>query len=87
MPERNRKMSNLPKLILMRAVEIWDNSAEIITLEEAKYRVDFDNYTLVVVEDKVVKSYDELVQLASQEPYKDREFLNVTLILDFPDGG
>ncbi len=80
-------MSKLPKLRVMTAFETWDPAEETISLEEAKYRIDFDTFTLVAIEDQVVRSYDELVQLASQDCYKGKEFLNVVLIYDLVDGG
>ena len=41
---------------------------------------------LVIIEGQVVSSYDDFVKLCSQEPYKDKDFLKVSL---FPvaDGG
>ena len=42
----------------------------------------------VFVEGYRVNSYDELVQLAAQESYRDQKFLEVMILCDaLPDGG
>jgi len=42
---------------------------------------------MVMVEGSLVRSYEELVQIASQDDYRDREFLNVELLPMFVLGG
>lgn len=54
-------------------------SEDILELEQAKTRLRFDGWA-VLIEGKKVRSYDELYQLATQDNYKDREFLQVVLI-------
>ncbi len=49
-------------------------------VEQAKYRFRYGDEVLVFVEGHLVNSYEELVQLASQDDYKDREFLEVVLL-------
>ena len=41
---------------------------------------------LVIVERQAINSYDDFVQLCSEEPYKDKEFLRIQL-LPVIDGG
>jgi len=41
---------------------------------------------MVMLEESIVHSYEQLVQLASQDEYKDKEFLKVEL-LPPPIGG
>ena len=52
---------------------------EICELEQAKSRLSFDGWS-VMVEGKQVRSYDELHQLACQEKFRDREFLQVVVL-------
>ena len=40
-----------------------------------------------MVEGSLVRSYEELVQLASQDDYQDKEFLEVELLLTSIVGG
>jgi len=52
---------------------------EIRGFEEAKTLL--SNWgVLVVVEGQVINSYDELVKLAGQDSYKNKEFLKVELL-------
>ena len=60
---------------------------DICELEQARYRFSYGSGVVVMVEGQVVNSYDELVQLAAQDKYKDREFLEVVLIVDLVAGG
>jgi len=55
--------------------------------EQAKYRFSYGDDVLVMVEGHLVRSYEELVQLASQDEYRDREFLEVELLLTAVGGG
>ena len=47
---------------------------------QAKYRFSYGGDVLVMVEGNLVRSYEELVQLASQDEYRDRELLEVELL-------
>ena len=80
-------MSKLPKLKL----KMTDGHEEIHDLEEAKniypdWRFNHGFETTVLVEGQAVNSYEELVQLATQDKYKDKKFLEVVL-LSFIGGG
>ena len=59
---------------------------EILDIEQARYLVHANAH--VVVEGQRINSYDELVQLASQDGYKNREFLEVVLLpIEVAGGG
>ena len=81
-------MPELPKL----KVKWWSlGSAEEETtcdFEQAKDIV-FGNSPAVLVfaEGKMINSYEELVQLAAQDQHKDKQTLNVTLLVSEIGGG
>ena len=77
-------MSRLPKLKLKDSPGYW--SKEKRNLEQAKDFFNFNPPYLVIVDGQVVISYEELVQLAAQERYKDKEFLEVE-VLPIQGGG
>ncbi len=68
-------MSRFPKLKVTHWVD-GQPSQEILDFEQAPYFL-FNYDVLVAVEGEVMRSYEELVQLASQDRYKDRDFLEV----------
>lgn len=68
-------MSRLPKL----RVKMPDGREEIRGFEEAKTLFS-DWQMLVVVEGRLINSYDGLVKLAGQNSYQNKESLKVTLI-------
>jgi hypothetical protein len=70
-------MSQLPKIKIMLPAGYPDEDA--FELEQARYRLNFDS-GMILVERQKVKSYDELVQLAAQDEYKDKEYLEVMAI-------
>jgi hypothetical protein len=78
-------MSKLPKLKVQSLFESGGDS-DICEIEQAKHRFVYGTETIVMVEGQVVNSHEELVQLANQEPYKDKEFLEIVL-LPFIIGG
>ncbi len=78
-------MSKLPKLKIK--LLFGDTGEDIYELEQAKYRFTYGQEGMVVVEGQVVNSYEELVQLASRDDYKDKEFLEVELLPTLPVGG
>jgi hypothetical protein len=78
-------MSKLPKLKVKRPFGY--PREEIRELEQAQYFLfSSGSGALVVVEGQVVNSYEELVQLAAQERYKDREFLEVVMAIQMGGG-
>jgi hypothetical protein len=66
----------LPKLIIKTFGSAGEDVCE---LEQARYLLDFDG-RIVQVDGQAVHSYDELVQLAAQDKYKDKEFIEVVLL-------
>lgn len=72
-------MSKLPKLKIQSPFGA-ENEGDICDLEQAKHRLDYGPETVVLADGQIVNSYEELVQLAAQERYKDKEFLEVVLL-------
>ncbi len=78
-------MSKLPKLKVKYS---WGYpTEEIMDLEEARYRFQFDGDTVHLIEGELVPSYAELVELASQDKYKDIELIEVVLVASMVTGG
>jgi hypothetical protein len=76
-------MSPLPKLKLK--LPFGDPNEEICELEQAKDSLNFDA-VIFLVEGQRVHSYDKLVQLATQDNYKNKEFIEVELLPLFEGG-
>ncbi len=70
-------MSHFPKLKVTHWVDAQP-SQEMIDFEQAPYFL-FNYDVIVVVEGEVIYSYEDLLQLASQDRFKDRDFLEVQL--------
>jgi hypothetical protein len=71
-------MSKLPKLKVRKPCGY--PAEEIRDFEQAKYFLfGYGPNTLVVIEGRVINSYQELIQLAIQDHYKGKEFLEVIL--------
>ena len=71
-------MPGLPKLRVKNPY--WDVAEEIRDFEQGKYLPFSAESVSVVVEGQIVSSYEELLRLASEKPYRDKDFLEVTLI-------
>jgi len=58
-----------------------DNEAsDLCSLEEAKYRFNWGREPFVVVaEGKFIPSFDDLIELAKEDRFKDKEFLEVDI--------
>ena len=79
-------MSKLPKLKIRSLLESG-NETEIYDLEQAKSLLtQLPASIIVVAEGQVINSHEDLVQLATQERYQDREFLDV-MVLPVIEGG
>jgi hypothetical protein len=66
----------MPKLL----VKVFgDPGEDICELEDAKYLF-YSASQIVVIDGQDVRSYDELVKIASQERYRDQEFIEVVQI-------
>jgi hypothetical protein len=70
-------MSRFPKLRVTHWVDAHP-SEEMIDFEEAPYFL-FNYDVIVAVEGEVIHSYEELIRLASQDRYRDRDFLEVQM--------
>ena len=78
-------MHRLPKLKVKRPVGY--PSEEIREFEQGKYFLfSYGDGTFVVVEGRVINSYEELIQLATQDCYKDKEFLEVIIVTEMSGG-
>jgi hypothetical protein len=64
----------MPRLIVQGINS--DIKGESIELEQARYFA-YDSDILIAVEGVVVHSFQDLLQLAAQEPYCSKEFLKV----------
>ncbi len=81
-------ISKIPKLPKLKVSTVSE-------LQHVEYFLDFEQaknivfgYAIVLVEGHRVISYDELVKLASQEMYRNREFLKVELVpIEVAGGG
>jgi hypothetical protein len=69
-------MAELPKLIIK---PFGYPSEFIYDLEEARNCLNFDS-GVIVIEGQIIHCYDELVQVAVQDKYKDREVIEVVLL-------
>ena len=79
-------MSKLPKLKLKKPFGY--PFEEIRKFEQAQYFLfSYGNSATVMVEGQAVNSYDELLQLAAKDCYKDRETLEVLLVPAVIGGG
>jgi len=70
-------MSHLPKLKIK--LPAGNPSEDVCELEQAKHLLNFDN-GVIMVDGKTVYTYDELVDLATQDNYKNKEYLEVVLL-------
>ena len=78
-------MSKVPKLRIKKHFGGWPPEERVCDLEQARdillpyWPSEHWAGALVGVEGQLIHSYEELVQLATQDNYKDREFLEVGL--------
>lgn len=70
-------MSEFPKLKVTHLID-GHRSEEMIDFEQAPYFL-FNYDVIVAVEGEVIRSYQELVQLASRERFRDRDFIEVQM--------
>lgn len=79
-------MSRLPKLLVKKPAGY--PFEEIRDFEQAQYFLfGGGRGSVVLVEGQAVNSYEELVQLAAQDSYKDKEVLEVVLVPPLISGG
>ena len=74
-------MSKLPKLKIKWWSAGHEEEETNCDFEQAKDTIFSHGLeVLIFVEHRMITSYEELVQLASEEQYKDKEFLEVVLV-------
>jgi len=82
-------MSKLPKLKIKAPFAGLNGS--VCELEDFEHRFNYLDYrsslVFIVVEGKVIRSYEELLHLAEQDPYRNKEFLEVRIVLSVMGGG
>ena len=66
----------MPKVVIK---VFGDPGEDMCELEEAKYLLDFAGQ-IIVVDGKNIRSYDELVKIASEEKYRNQEFIEVVQV-------
>jgi hypothetical protein len=72
------ELSLLPKLKIRLPSQ--NEAQDICTLEQAKYRFNWGHEPfLIVVEGQFVNSFDDLMKLAKQDRFKEKEFLEVEI--------
>lgn len=71
-------MSSLPRLrIKLPSQHVPEDTC---SLEEAQYRFNWGHEQfIIVVEGRVISTYEELKALADQDPFKNKEYLDVEL--------
>ena len=78
-------MSRLPKLEITSPFQYAQGTYDLEQAKDILFR--YGNRTTVVVEGQRIYSYEELVQLAAQDCYKDKEFLEVMVLPSLATGG
>ena len=79
-------MSNLPKLRIK--LPFGNPDEEIVDLEQARYRFHFGgDMVVLMIDGKAPQSYEELVQMVSQDKYKDKEFIDAEMLVEAATGG
>jgi hypothetical protein len=66
----------MPKLLIK---VFGDPGEDICELEEAKYLLDFANQ-VIVIDAQQIRSYEELAKIASQEKYRNQEYIEVVQV-------
>ncbi len=71
-------MKKLPKVMVEGLG--WDVTKKMCDFEQARY-FPYDSRDLtIVVEQQVIRSYEDLLKLVSHEDYKERDILNVKFL-------
>ncbi len=64
----------------------FGHTESVVDIEEAELWSYDDATGLVVVENQLVRSYDELIALASRKPYQDKEILDAYFVASMTGG-
>lgn len=78
-------MSSLPKLKIQSFLEP-ESKVKICDLGQAESYINYGVEMVVLMEGNLIHSHQELAELVRKEPYRDKEFLEVT-ILPVIEGG
>ena len=79
-------MSKLPKLRIK--LPFGNPDEEIVDLEQARYRFHFGgDMVVLMIDGQAPQTYEELVQMVSQDKYKDKEFIEAELLVEAATGG
>lgn len=72
----------MPRLRQLRVRTLsGQERVELCDLEQAKYLIPFDDdETVCILEGRAINSYQELINLAGQDPYKGKDILEITLL-------
>ncbi|MBI2934027.1 MAG: hypothetical protein HYY29_00490 [Chloroflexi bacterium] len=70
----------------LRVFSYEDKAGRLADIEEARSWDYYDPGTLVVIEHQLVRSYNELLEIASRPDTRDREFLDVHLMVTLTGG-
>ncbi len=57
----------------------WEAGPEVWEFERARH-FPYDEWVIVTVEGRVVRSYEEVVALASEDAHKNKEYLDVVFL-------
>jgi hypothetical protein len=70
-------MSFVPKLKISGLG--WGESGELYDFERAQY-LPFDRDMVITADNNIIHSYEDLVELSKSEPFRTREFLEITFL-------
>jgi hypothetical protein len=76
--EEIRFMASLPKLKVIKSA--WSDQAEEISAFEQAKNFPYHEELVIVAEGKQINSYDDLLKLAQQEQYRNKEYLEVIFL-------
>lgn len=79
-------MSALPKLKVVR-LPFGIPQEEVMEIEQAMYRFNYNDMAAILVEGKPVRSHQELLDIANSEEFKGKELLEVTVVAEIVAGG
>lgn len=79
------RMSTLPKLKITKS---WQPGQEIRDFEQSRNSLfAHGSGVIILVEGHSIVSYEELMQIAHRDEYKEQEFLEVVMVPASPVGG
>ena len=70
----------------LKIMSSCDHPGQLVDIEEAKDWNFYDPTALVVIENHLIQSYKELLEMASREDLKERDFLTVHFMITCTGG-